>query len=106
MNIDPCVGKKLFRTFQKCKNKNISNDSRDLKNFDPDIEKDIKYMIDLCSSVEGNHSDVEIKYDFCELPGFDYENGILFMSSLILRMIVKKLLLVENIILIRIICPG
>ena len=47
------------------------------KNFNLDIENDVKYMIDLCNLIDSNHNDVEIKYDFCELQGFDYENGIL-----------------------------
>ena len=84
LNVDPNF-KEIICNFPKMHGaiKDISNDSKDLKNFDPDIEKDIKYMIDLCSSIEGNHSDVEIKYDFCELPGFDYENGILFSVYLV-----------------------
>ena len=49
-----------------------------LKSFDNNIEKDIQYMIKISEIVQNCHSDVEIKYDFCELKGFDYENDILF----------------------------
>lgn len=57
--------------------KNILKDSNNIISFDPAIEDDIKYMVGLCNLINKNHSDVEIKYDFCELPGFDYETGIL-----------------------------
>ena len=36
-------------------------------------------MKDLCNLIDSKHNDVEIKYDFGELPGFDYENGILYI---------------------------
>ncbi len=57
--------------------KNILKDSNHIISFDSAIEDDIKYMVSLCNLINKNHSDVEIKYDFCELPGFDYETGIL-----------------------------
>lgn len=60
--------------------KNILDNTTNLKNFDPKIENDIQYMLDLCKLINSNHSDVEIKYDLCELPGFDYENDILFTA--------------------------
>ena len=56
---------------------NISKDSDNFKNFNLDIDDDVKYMKDLCNLIDSKHNDVEIKYDFCELPGFDYEKGIL-----------------------------
>ena len=60
--------------------KNILDNTTNLKNFDHKIENDIQYMLDLCKLINSNHSDVEIKYDLCELPGFDYENDILFTA--------------------------
>tara|TARA_B100000941_G_C28379220_1_gene486393 strand:- start:304 stop:894 length:591 start_codon:yes stop_codon:yes gene_type:complete len=57
--------------------KNILKDSNHIISFDTEIEDDIKYMVGLYNLINKNHSDVEIKYDFCELPGFDYETGIL-----------------------------
>ena len=57
--------------------KNILKESSSLLHFDSEIKNDIQYMIELCDLISSNHSDVEIKYDFCELQGFDYENGIL-----------------------------
>tara|TARA_B100001996_G_scaffold381004_1_gene369568 strand:- start:92 stop:1120 length:1029 start_codon:yes stop_codon:yes gene_type:complete len=58
--------------------KDIQKDLNVLKVFNSEIEKDINYMINICDLVEKKHSDVEIKYDFCELQGFDYENDIVF----------------------------
>ncbi len=58
--------------------KNILDNVIRLKDFDERIENDIRYMLDLSNIINKNHTDVEIKYDFCELPGFDYENDILF----------------------------
>jgi len=60
--------------------KNVLKDSKNIVSFDPLIKDDIKYMLDLCNFINQEHSDVEIKYDFCELPGFDYENGILMSA--------------------------
>ena len=57
---------------------NILDNVIKFKDFDARIENDIKSMLDLCNLINKNHDDVEIKYDFCELPGFDYENDILF----------------------------
>ena len=37
-------------------------------------------MIKICDIVSKSHNDVEIKYDFCELNGFDYENNIIFSA--------------------------
>ena len=59
---------------------NILLNSNNLIAFNKEIENDIKYMMKLCSLINANHSDVEIKYDFCELQGFDYENGILLST--------------------------
>lgn len=58
----------------------IAKDLKQLNFFNSDIENDIKYMVSLSSLVEKNHKDVEIKYDFCELQGFDYENDIIFSA--------------------------
>ncbi len=57
--------------------KDILNDLENFKKIESSIEVDIRYMIELCSLINNNHSDIEIKYDLCELAGFDYENGIL-----------------------------
>ena len=57
--------------------KDILNDLENFKKIEPSIEIDIRYMIELCSLINNNHSDIEIKYDLCELAGFDYENGVL-----------------------------
>ena len=49
-----------------------------LTSFDKKIKKDIDYIIKLSDLISKAHTDVEIKYDFCELKGFDYENDIIF----------------------------
>ena len=51
-----------------------------LKSFDYSIEKDIQYMTKISEIIQNSHDDVEIKYDFCELKGFDYENDIIFSA--------------------------
>ena len=58
----------------------ITRDLNQLKFLSSDIENDINYMINLCALVRDKHSDIEIKYDFCELQGFDYENDIIFSA--------------------------
>ena len=106
LNVDPNF-KEIICNFPKMHGaiKDISNDSRDLKNFDPDIEKDIKYMIDLYV-VQLREIILMLKLNTifvnCQVLTMKTEFYLVF----ILRMIVKKLLLVENITLIRIICPG
>ena len=37
-------------------------------------------MTKISEIVKNFHSDIEIKYDFCELKGFDYENDIIFSA--------------------------
>jgi len=60
--------------------KNILKHSDQLNFFNNDIESDINRMIKICDIVSKSHNDVEIKYDFCELNGFDYENNIIFSA--------------------------
>ena len=60
--------------------KDIDKDSNQLVNFNKNIQKDVDYMIELCNLVKIKHKDVEIKYDFCELQGFDYENDVIFSA--------------------------
>ena len=60
--------------------KDIDKDSNQLVNFNKNIKKDVDYMIELCNLVKIKHKDVEIKYDFCELQGFDYENDVIFSA--------------------------
>ena len=60
--------------------KDIDKDSNELVNFNPDIKNNVDYMIKLSNLVNKKHKDVEIKYDFCELQGFDYENDIIFSA--------------------------
>ena len=58
----------------------ITRDLDQLKFLNGNIEDDINYIVKLCGLVGRKHSDVEIKYDFCELQGFDYENDIIFSA--------------------------
>ena len=60
--------------------KNIRKNLDQLKSFNIDIEKDINYIINLGNLVGAEHDNVQIKYDFCELQGFDYENDIIFSA--------------------------
>lgn len=60
--------------------KDIDNDLKQLKRFDNNIEQDIQHIVKLCKIIECTHKNVEIKYDFCELQGFDYENDIIFSA--------------------------
>ena len=60
--------------------KDINKDLNQLKIFDDNIKHDVDYMINLCNLVGVKHKDVEIKYDFCELQGFDYENDVIFSA--------------------------
>ena len=57
---------------------NILKYSDQLTSFDKKIKKDLDYIIKLSDLISEAHLDVEIKYDFCELKGFDYENDIIF----------------------------
>jgi len=59
---------------------NIKTHSEILNVFDNNIADDINYIIELCRSISKIHQDVEIKYDFCELQGFDYENDVIFCA--------------------------
>jgi ATP phosphoribosyltransferase regulatory subunit len=59
---------------------NIKTHSEILKVFDKNIDNDINYIIQLCKNISKSHQDVEIKYDFCELQGFDYENDVIFCA--------------------------
>ena len=54
--------------------------SNQLKSFNGDIESNINRITRICDAVSKSHKDVEIKYDFCELNGFDYENDIIFSA--------------------------
>jgi len=60
--------------------KNISKHADQLNFFNNNIEDDINRMIGISDIVSKSHSDIEIKYDFCELNGFDYENNIIFSA--------------------------
>ena len=51
-----------------------------LNSFDSNIKNDIKYMKLFSNVITESHPDVVIKYDFCELKGFDYENDIIFSA--------------------------
>ncbi|MBT4709291.1 MAG: ATP phosphoribosyltransferase regulatory subunit [Flavobacteriaceae bacterium] len=59
---------------------NILKYSDQLISFDKTIKKDIDYIIKLSNLICKFHKDVEIKYDFCELKGFDYENNVIFSA--------------------------
>ena len=60
--------------------KSISKHADQLNFFNNNIADDINRMIGISDIVSKSHSDVEIKYDFCELNGFDYENNIIFSA--------------------------
>ena len=60
--------------------KNILKHAEQLNFFNNNIEDDINRMIRISDIVSKSHNDVEIKYDFCELNGFDYENNIIFSA--------------------------
>ena len=60
--------------------KNIEQYLEQLKYFDSDIENDIEYIKTFSNIIAKSHLDVEIKYDFCELKGFDYESDIIFSA--------------------------
>ena len=60
--------------------KNIAKHAEQLNFFNNNIEDDINRMIGISDIVSKSHNDVEIKYDFCELNGFDYENNIIFSA--------------------------
>jgi len=60
--------------------KNISIHADQLNFVSNDIEDDINRMIKISEIVSKSHNDVEIKYDFCELNGFDYDNNIIFSA--------------------------
>ena len=60
--------------------KNISKHADQLILFNNNIKDDISRMIGIGDIVSKSHNDVEIKYDFCELNGFDYENNIIFSA--------------------------
>ena len=51
-----------------------------LRAFDNNIEYDIQYMNKISDIIQNSHDDVEIKYDFCELKGFDYESDVIFSA--------------------------
>ena len=58
----------------------IEKYSDQLNLFDSNIKNDIKYMKLFSNVITESHPDVVIKYDFCELKGFDYENDIIFSA--------------------------
>ena len=60
--------------------KNILKHAEQLNFFNNNIEDDINRIIRISDIVSKSHNDVEIKYDFCELNGFDYENNIIFSA--------------------------
>jgi len=74
--------KECFKSFPKMHGsiKDIRKHLEQLKYFDGDIEKDINYIVEFSEIIMDSHSDIEIKYDFCELKGFDYENDIIFSA--------------------------
>ena len=74
--------KECFENFPKMHGtvKKIEKYLNQLKFFNKDIERDIKYMTELANIVYKSHADIEIKYDFCELKGFDYESDIIFSA--------------------------
>ncbi len=76
-NLRECLGDfpKMHGSIEK-----IKIHIQQLKYFNKDIENDINYIINLCKIVGDTHKDVFIKYDFCELQGFDYENDIIFCT--------------------------
>jgi len=60
--------------------KNILKHAEQLNFFNNNIEDDINRIIRISDIVSKSHNDVEIKYDFCELNGFDYENNVIFSA--------------------------
>ena len=60
--------------------KKILKHADQLNFFNNDIEDDINRIIRISDIVSKSHNDVEIKYDFCELNGFDYENNVIFSA--------------------------
>mgnify|MGYP003323120388 CR=1 FL=1 len=60
--------------------KDIRKHLEQLKYFDGGIEKDINYIVEFSEIIIDYHSDIEIKYDFCELKGFDYESDVIFSA--------------------------
>ena len=74
--------KECFKSFPKMHGsvKEIEKYLDQLKSFDNNIENDIKYMKKFSDVIAQSHADVEIKYDFCELKGFDYESDIIFSA--------------------------
>ena len=60
--------------------KNIAKHAEQLNFLNNDIKDDINRIIGISNIVSKSHDDVEIKYDFCELNGFDYENNIIFSA--------------------------
>ena len=81
INIDDEL-KQCFKSFPKMHGliKNIEQYLEQLKYFDSDIENDIEYIKTFSNIIAKSHLDVEIKYDFCELKGFDYESDIIFSA--------------------------
>ena len=74
--------KECFKSFPKMHGfvKEIEKYLDQLKSFNSSIENDIKYMKKFSDVIAKYHPDVEIKYDFCELKGFDYESDIIFSA--------------------------
>ena len=74
--------KECFKNFPKMHGsiKDVEKYLSQLKAFNNDIDHDIKYMTKISDIIQNSHDDVEIKYDFCELKGFDYESDIIFSA--------------------------
>ena len=74
--------KECFKNFPRMHGsiEEIQKYQKQLISFDNDIVKDITYMTKISDIIKNSHNDVEIKYDFCELKGFDYENDIIFSA--------------------------
>ena len=74
--------KECFKNFPKMHGsiKDVEKYLSQLKAFNNNIDHDIKYMTKISDIIQNSHDDVEIKYDFCELKGFDYESDIIFSA--------------------------
>jgi len=74
--------KECFKNFPRMHGpiKEVEKYLSQLKAFDNNIERDIQYIAEISNIIQNYHNDIEIKYDFCELKGFDYESDIIFSA--------------------------